>query len=695
VPSPVTKRGPLVLITVLLALACVAARRDNWVEVRSPNFIVVSNAGEKQARKTALQFEEIREVFRASLKVAAGHPTPVVTVIAAKDEDTMKQLLPEDYVKGHVHHTGLFVYRMNIYFAAVLLGQEGTSPYETFYHEYYHLLTVPYFPDLPLWVAEGLAEFFGHTQIDDKSVSMGRADANLLEELRDQPFIPLNVLFRVDASSPYYNEDKKTSIFYAESWALTHYLMVGDRAAHRPMFNAYLKALGEGKSQEEAAAATLGDLKKLQSDLLSYIHNARFYDLTAPAVPKVSDGDLHVRPISEAEAEAYRGGFAAIRGRLDDAKQLLEQAVQADPKIALAHEYLGLAQFVDGNHPAALQSLSDAINLDPNNSFTRFLRAELDMMGGGTMSHNPRVEDDLRQAVALSPNFSAPYGLLAAYLAAQNKDLPEALTFAQQALSFEPANSSYQLDLAEVLARLNRFDDARMAALRAQAWARRPEEKGNATAFLTYLQQAADYYRSSASAPSVTGVADDSDTPQESDIEQGVVSNGRCERGLMFDLKTDDGLLHLHASPRGDFRITIEGAPIQNFSPCTSLNGLEVEVRYQPDEGHTDSGTVRSLRIFAPERRPDSTPGTSVADGTVSGVLCNGNEMQLTLAMGGKSLVFHAKDFTKVTYLAGANSSLGDLDPCSELKARAVKITYATALSKPFAGEMRTIVVGK
>lgn len=70
--------------------------------------------------------------------------------------------------------------------------------------------------------------------------------------------------------------------------------------------------------------------------------------------------------------------------------------------------------------------------------------------------------------------------------------------------------------------------------------------------------------------------------------------------------------------------------------------------------------------------------------------------MKLTLALAGDhSLVLHARDYTKISYLAGANSSLGDLDPCSEMKGRSVKITYAETQKQSFAGEMQTIVVGK
>lgn len=681
-------------LAAFLALSCLAAKHENWVEVRSPNFIVVSDAGEKQARKTALQFEEIRQVFRQSLKVAASHPSPVITVIAAKDDNTMKVLLPEDYAKGHAHHAGYFVDRMNIYFAVVDVGQDNGDAYETLYHEYYHSVTVPYFPNLPLWVAEGLAEFYGHTRIDDKSAGMGEPDANLLAELRSQPLIPLPVLFSADRSSPYYNEDHKTSIFYAESWALTHYLMVGDREAHRTSFIAYLKAIDEGKSQQEAAAEAFGDLNKLQGALMNYLRMAAFYYIKVPVVTDVRDSDLKVRPISEAEAEAYEAGFAAIRGHTKDSEKMLQQALSTGPKIPIAYQYLAISQFLDGDREAALKSASAAIDLDPNDAVTRFLRAQLAGMGGGLMSGSPQLEDDLRKAIALNPNFSPPYAMLAAYLSMHGNNLPEALSFAQKAVSLEPANANYQLALAQVLARMQKFDDAHMAALRAQAWARQPEVRANATAFLSYLQRAKDY-----EGTTVQSTADEAAGPATDrviDIVQGTVSSSRCEGQLTLDLHTQDSVLHLRGTPNNAFGIAVDGPAIPGFNPCTSLNGMQVQIRYAPDDDTGDTGTIRFLRVFAPGSDAASPPGTAIVAGIVSSVTCKEKDMGLKLLLAtGKTLLVHSADYTKINYLAGANSSLGDLDPCSELKNRSVKITYAVTTGKTFAGEMQTIVVGK
>ena len=243
-----TRRLTLLLlcVAVFFAFPVSGAKHDNWVQVRTPNFVVVSNAGEKQARKTAIRFEQIREVFRRSIAVASAHPSPVITILAVKDEDSMRALLPEYWAKGHSHPAGIFVENLNQYFALVQLDAPGSNPYNTIYHEYYHSLTLPYFPNLPLWVAEGLAEFWGNTDVSDSGTKMGEADADLIEELKQSSLIPLDVLFKVDQNSPYYNEDHQTSIFYAESWALIHYLMIGDKAAHRPMLQAYLEELSRG-----------------------------------------------------------------------------------------------------------------------------------------------------------------------------------------------------------------------------------------------------------------------------------------------------------------------------------------------------------------------------------------------------------------------------------------------------------------
>jgi len=473
-----------------LTPASSATKSPTWVEVRSPNFVVVSNAGEKQARNTALQFELIRAVFRQSVKGASAHPNPTVTVLAVKDAASMRALLPEYWTNGRPHPAGAFVSHLNQFFAVIDLSARGPNPYRTLYHEYYHAITVPYFPNMPLWLAEGMAEFYGHTQIQEKDAVVGQTDPILLQQLRNSTSIPLNVLFKVDRSSPYYNEESKTSLFYAESWALIHYLMVGDRTAHQAMLNAYLDALDEGKSGDEAASLAFGDLEKLQSDLRGYVKGNKFIYLEEPPAARIDESKLKVRSLSEAEAEAYQGGFAVVRNQLPDATAQLEDALQLDPNIALTYQYLAMCQFFDGHGDQALQSVSKAISLDPKNFFTHYLRALLDIKSTGLVPDDAQIEDDLRQAITISPEFAPAYALLATQLAEDEDTLAEALSLVQKAVASEPGNSIYQFDLAQVLLHMNKLDEAGAAAARALAWARTPRAKANAEDFLAQLRQA-------------------------------------------------------------------------------------------------------------------------------------------------------------------------------------------------------------
>ena len=168
----------------------------------------------------------------------------------------------------------------------------------------------------------------------------------------------------------------------------------------------------------------------------------------------------------------------------------MQQALRLDPKLALAHQNLGLLQLSGGQRGEALASFSQAVELDPENALTRYLRAYLSFGQRNVPAGDAQIENDLRQAIALDPDFAPSYGLLAVYLAASDENLIEALAMARKGVSLEPGNALYALSLAQVLARMGRFGDAETAARTARASAANPLERINADQFLAYLQQA-------------------------------------------------------------------------------------------------------------------------------------------------------------------------------------------------------------
>ena len=80
----------------------------------------------------------------------------------------------------------------------------------TLYHEYTHQVTHLNAAFLPTWFSEGYAEFFGNSRIVGRRVSIGWAPEGDLAFLQQTRLLPLEVLFRVDHKSPYYNETQES-----------------------------------------------------------------------------------------------------------------------------------------------------------------------------------------------------------------------------------------------------------------------------------------------------------------------------------------------------------------------------------------------------------------------------------------------------------------------------------------------------
>ncbi len=153
-----------------------AEHMENCVEVRSQHFTVLSNGGGHEGRTVALQFENIRALFLhlyPNLRADSGKPT---IVFALKNEDSLKLLIPaygqnSKAIKlGGFYHVG---YDKNFAVIRTDFRTIGAIPCHSLYPEYTHAYFRYNFRGLPIWLDEGLAEFYGNTSIDNKLGRVG------------------------------------------------------------------------------------------------------------------------------------------------------------------------------------------------------------------------------------------------------------------------------------------------------------------------------------------------------------------------------------------------------------------------------------------------------------------------------------------------------------------------------------------
>jgi len=441
-------------ILLILALSGTAHSAEKWLEVRTPHFTVLSNGGEKSARRVAKQFELIRAAFQTVLKNAKNDPAEPILIYTMKSAGSLEKLFPEYEQREHLP-AGFFRKGMGKYFVAVRTNVRGENPYTTIYHEYFHLLTEVNLGRLPTWVSEGLAEFWANTVVRGAQFEIGHPERRHLEVLRKRPLLPLEVLFAVDHRSPYYKEDDKKSLFYAQSWALAHYAMLGDETGKtKKALAAYLKLVQDGAYSIRAAEKAFGDLTKLEQELTSYIKSSRFLVLSYPVPIQIDEKTFPVRRLTEAEGLGVRADFIVHGMKPARARPLLYDALKKDPQLMLAHECMGFSYVREQKLQDALRWFEKAIELGSKNYLVHF---EVARRGAYSMGER---QSRFERVVELNPDFVPALFKLARNYLNQRKNLENAQTLANRIVKIEPEDPEAYLLLGSVHNAVDEPDEA-------------------------------------------------------------------------------------------------------------------------------------------------------------------------------------------------------------------------------------------
>ena len=113
--SPVTHPGKSAALFAILALLSAApafADEKPLTEVRSPNFRVLTDGSDRQARRIAREFEEMRAIFAVAftnMRLSTGAP---LLIFAMQNERSMKSLAPAMWHDKGPKPAGLFQHGM-------------------------------------------------------------------------------------------------------------------------------------------------------------------------------------------------------------------------------------------------------------------------------------------------------------------------------------------------------------------------------------------------------------------------------------------------------------------------------------------------------------------------------------------------------------------------------------------------------
>jgi len=326
-------------------------RRTQWFLAENNTAVAIGDDATAVARLLASL-----TMARAVMQTMAGvESLPPVRAFAVKNEAALRELVPQYWERRAARPYGASYTGPHNAFIAVRTDLRVAQQFPLLLHEYVHLLTAANVPDAPAWLDEGLSEFWGAVVLDGSRAVVGRPPAQYLKLLRTRTWLPLGEVTEQQRGRLTLDSGR-ASMFYAQSWAMVHYLLIGQNAAAPPTFAPSDRQLTPQLAAAVRAYVTAGRFPNVVSG----------FSRTVPAGVNVESafGRTQPQPISEARALAERANMVVFGERPDATLPLARKALSLDSRDPLALEVMGTYYFLRNQPEQARVWLQQALDAD-------------------------------------------------------------------------------------------------------------------------------------------------------------------------------------------------------------------------------------------------------------------------------------------------------------------------------------------
>ena len=324
------------------------AADEAWIRIRTPHFDLISSASEERTRaiagdlerfataliQTSSRFETAVAPTRVFVFERRRESQPYFDLLLSREKTTVSGV----YVRASIGGT-MFIDSARRF--------ARTATHELVHDLLRHSERVP-----PLWLEEGLAEYFSNATIRKDEIIAGAPIPEHLSMLQRNAPPPIEELLAVRAES----DSAAAPLFYAQSWAAVDWLM-----QHGPAkIYGFIHDLEEGVSVAQALSANYG---KTLDDMSRTLRNpGRSIRATRIPAPETNLA-LTAAPVDRATLLYELGRFLShVGGAEEDSQRHLRGALEANPKHAPTL--------------AALGRFEEAIASDPNDAETHLIYAE-------------------------------------------------------------------------------------------------------------------------------------------------------------------------------------------------------------------------------------------------------------------------------------------------------------------------------
>jgi hypothetical protein len=594
-----------------LLMAAPAAAQD-WTYASSEHFEVYTTGGDRTARDVIEHFEGVHAFFTQFLKLSPRTGPPTRLIVFSNDREF------EPFRPNEAAHA---FYQRGPDRDYIVMGSFTESANQLVAHEYSHLVFGRSGARYPLWLNEGLAEFFSTLTPNGDRMLIGLVPEGRLYYLREggTGLMTLEALFTVGFASKEYNAAAHAGLFYSQSWALTHMLLTDER--YRPALNVFLNMISAGTPSAAAVEQAFSrPLATVMRDLHGHVRRDHDRALVSGYTRPPRAGRQATRRADGFEAGLVTANLLAISPkRADEARAAYERLAAERPDDLQLAESRAYFERRRGQREAARAHLARAVELGSTTASVYVDYASL---------APEKAPELLARALALEPEdltIRLRYGS-ALLGAGRNAEALAALAQVRR-VPQESAFQYFQL-LANVYVRLNEIERAQAAAADAVKHA----QPGAQADFAARLAKSInDYAESRAasekvaaemaaarsapraegarSAPATSATNDASATtaaavrlspaiPEERVriIVSGRIRNMVCGSGApILEVATNDGTLRLLIDD--GLKIQVVGLDSHTVDLQCGTQDVPIRVGYQPaiDSSRKTVGHVRLL----------------------------------------------------------------------------------------------------
>lgn len=364
----------VVIVTSLFVVRPAAPADATWLALDSPRFDVLSANNEKN---TLAWSEEFNQFLDALGKVVTidERTLPHLTVIMFRSDRDFKPYKPLD-TKGKVDNTvaGFFSKSGSYSSIGLSTGYAHEETRRVIYHEAVHWSASGIKEPLPLWFEEGLAEVFSTFHTKRKDVVWGDVIVNYLHLLKESSLMDLEDLLAVRNGDDLFDDDRKASLFYAQSWLLVHYVMFGVYEGSRTGLTDYI-VKSQTRTREAAFQEAFGmDYQAMERMLDQYRRSGKYFHHQSPKTASSLDPAFYTAATDIFHAKLAK--FAHATGRIEQLKLHADALAALHPESALNFDVQALHAAATGSPDQLIAAAERAIELGTKDARTYMLLAE-------------------------------------------------------------------------------------------------------------------------------------------------------------------------------------------------------------------------------------------------------------------------------------------------------------------------------